>query len=70
MKKRITLLGTLIAVVILSTFLSLPAAAKVAATDSVCWPLVKITDLARDKIKEALDQNAGKYLRLFIQGIG
>jgi len=32
--------------------------------------MVKITDLAREKIQEALDENAGKYLRLFIQGIG
>ncbi len=32
--------------------------------------MVTITDMARDKIQEALDQNAGKYLRLFIQGIG
>ncbi len=32
--------------------------------------MVKITDVARDKIQEILDQNAGKHLRLFIQGIG
>jgi len=32
--------------------------------------MVTITDLARDKIQEVLDQNSGKYLRLFIQGIG
>ena len=32
--------------------------------------VVTITDIARDKIQEALGQNAGKYLRLFIQGIG
>lgn len=32
--------------------------------------MVKITDMARDKIREILDQNQGKYLRLFIQGIG
>ena len=32
--------------------------------------VVTITDIARDKIQEALDQNEGKYLRLFIQGIG
>jgi Fe-S cluster assembly iron-binding protein IscA len=32
--------------------------------------MVTITDMARDKIQEALDQNEGKYLRLFIQGIG
>ncbi len=32
--------------------------------------MVTITDLARDKIQEVLDQNNGKFLRLFIQGIG
>jgi hypothetical protein len=32
--------------------------------------VVTITDMAREKIQEALDQNVGKYLRLFIQGIG
>ena len=32
--------------------------------------MVTITDVAREKIQEVLDQNEGKYLRLFIQGIG
>ncbi len=32
--------------------------------------MVQITDTARDKIKEVLDENAGKYLRIFIKGIG
>jgi Fe-S cluster assembly iron-binding protein IscA len=32
--------------------------------------MVQITDTARDKIKEILDQNSGKYLRIFIQGMG
>jgi Fe-S cluster assembly iron-binding protein IscA len=32
--------------------------------------MVQITDTARDKFKEILDQNAGKYLRIFIQGMG
>ena len=32
--------------------------------------MVTITDLAKEKIQEVLDQNTGKYLRLFIQGIG
>jgi hypothetical protein len=32
--------------------------------------MVEITDAARDKIKEALDQNAGKYLRIFVEGTG
>lgn len=32
--------------------------------------MVEITDIARDKIREVLDQNAGKYLRIFVQGVG
>jgi Fe-S cluster assembly iron-binding protein IscA len=32
--------------------------------------MVTITDIAKDKIQEILDQNTGKFLRLFIQGIG
>lgn len=32
--------------------------------------MVTITDIARDKIQELLDQNPGKFLRLYIQGIG
>ena len=32
--------------------------------------MVQITDTARDKIQEVLDQNAGKYLRIFVDGAG
>ena len=32
--------------------------------------MVQITDSARDKLKEILDQNTGKYLRLYTQGAG
>jgi Fe-S cluster assembly iron-binding protein IscA len=32
--------------------------------------MVQITDTARDKIKEILDQNDGKFLRIFISGVG
>jgi Fe-S cluster assembly iron-binding protein IscA len=32
--------------------------------------MVVITDSARDKIKEVLENSAGKYLRIFIQGMG
>ena len=32
--------------------------------------MVVITDSARDKIKEVLEQNVGKYLRIFVQGMG
>jgi len=32
--------------------------------------MVHITDMARDKIQEVLDQNVGKYLRIFVNGIG
>ena len=32
--------------------------------------MVVITDSARDKIKEVLANNAGKNLRIFIQGMG
>ncbi len=32
--------------------------------------MVEITDTARDKLREVLDQNAGKYLRIFVQGAG
>ena len=32
--------------------------------------MVQITETARVKIKEVLEQNTGKYLRLFVQGIG
>ena len=32
--------------------------------------MVQITDTARDKIQEVLDQNEGKYLRIFVDGTG
>jgi len=32
--------------------------------------MVKITDVAKDKIKEVLSENPGKYLRIVMQGIG
>jgi len=32
--------------------------------------MVQITDMAKGKIQEILDQNRGKYLRLFIRGMG
>lgn len=32
--------------------------------------MVQITDMARDKIKEVLDQNTGKYLRIYFDGAG
>jgi Fe-S cluster assembly iron-binding protein IscA len=32
--------------------------------------MVQITDTARDKIQEVLDQNSGKYLRLYVEGSG
>ena len=32
--------------------------------------MVNITDLARDKIKEVLNQNKGMYLRIFVEGVG
>ena len=32
--------------------------------------MVEITDAARDKVQEALEQNSGKHLRIFIQGAG
>jgi Fe-S cluster assembly iron-binding protein IscA len=32
--------------------------------------MVEITDTARDKIKEILQQNEGKYLRILLQGVG
>ena len=32
--------------------------------------MVQITDMARERIQQVLDQNSGKYLRIFIQGIG
>jgi Fe-S cluster assembly iron-binding protein IscA len=32
--------------------------------------VIQITDSARDKIKEFQGQEAGKYLRFYVQGIG
>jgi Fe-S cluster assembly iron-binding protein IscA len=32
--------------------------------------MLQITDIARDKIQEVLNENCGKYLRIFIQGTG
>jgi Fe-S cluster assembly iron-binding protein IscA len=32
--------------------------------------MINITDTARDKIKEVLDQNEGKYLRINLEGVG
>jgi Fe-S cluster assembly iron-binding protein IscA len=32
--------------------------------------MLQITDTARDKIKEILEQNSGKSLRIFVQGMG
>jgi len=32
--------------------------------------MVQITNMARDKIQEILNQNSGKYLRIFVQGMG
>lgn len=32
--------------------------------------MLQITDMAKDKIQEVLDQNEGKYLRIFIDGVG
>jgi len=32
--------------------------------------MVEITDVAKDKIKEVLNKNLGKYLRIVVQGAG
>ena len=32
--------------------------------------MVEITDTARDKLKEILEQNEGKHLRILLQGVG
>jgi Fe-S cluster assembly iron-binding protein IscA len=32
--------------------------------------MIQITDTAKDKLKEVLNQNSGKYLRVFVQGSG
>jgi hypothetical protein len=32
--------------------------------------MIKISDLAKDKIKEAMQKYPGKYLRVMVQGYG
>ena len=32
--------------------------------------MVEITDVARDKLKEVLSENPGKYLRIVMEGVG
>lgn len=32
--------------------------------------MVRITDMAKEKIEEVLQNNPGKYLRLVVQGFG
>lgn len=32
--------------------------------------MVEITDIARDKIKEVLAENPGKYVRIIVSGLG
>ena len=32
--------------------------------------MVEITDAAKDKINEVLNENPGKYLRIVTQGVG
>lgn len=32
--------------------------------------MIGITDAARDKLKEVLNQNPGKFLRVVVQGAG
>jgi hypothetical protein len=32
--------------------------------------MIKISDLAKDKIKEVMQKNPGKFLRVMIQGYG
>ncbi len=32
--------------------------------------MIEITDIAKEKIKEILEKNPGKYLRLAVQGFG
>jgi Fe-S cluster assembly iron-binding protein IscA len=32
--------------------------------------MVEITDVAKDKLKELLDENPGKYLRIVMEGVG
>lgn len=32
--------------------------------------MIEITDVAKDKLKEVLDSNPGKYLRVVVEGYG
>jgi len=32
--------------------------------------MIEITDAAKDKIKEVLNKNLGKYLRIVVNGVG
>ena len=32
--------------------------------------MIEITDVAKDKLREVLDGNPGKYLRVIIAGVG
>jgi len=32
--------------------------------------VVEITDMAKDKLKEVLNENPGKYLRIVMEGVG
>jgi len=32
--------------------------------------MIKITDIARDKMKEILEKNSGKYVRMYLEGAG
>jgi Fe-S cluster assembly iron-binding protein IscA len=32
--------------------------------------MVEITDMAKDRIKEVLNENPGKYLRIVMEGMG
>ena len=33
-------------------------------------PVIEITDLAKNRLKEVLNNNPGKYLRVFFEGFG
>ena len=32
--------------------------------------MIEITDVAKDKIQDVLNENDGKYLRIFVDGMG
>ena len=32
--------------------------------------MIEVTDIARDKIKEVLKENPGKYIRVVMEGFG